>query len=379
MIDESLDIAAVRRVRLSRVLAYLKVNGWEQFDEFPGRATLWRLKRDATGDDFEVLLPTDSSVKDFSARMVDLLGTLAAAEGRSVGGVLATLITPIDAMNVQIEREDTDDGTISLSDGARAFQGVKELFHAAAASLEEPRAFYSARSGGDAAKFLRSARLGQTQRGSYVIAVQTPIPETLFHSQVEPIERRVLRRLVSGIGAARDAAYEGTEEAFKARVVSGVSANLCLALAKFGGGKRFRAVTLRFNWAWTLPVPQGEVRDYRFTPPLIDAIREGGERLKFIEPKKEFILVGKVKRLEHEGEAEGTIAIEGQVDHKVRRVTLVLQGEDHEKAIQAYQSQELVRCLGELVRHGRSYHLVGAKRFGFVLPDTEPQREPEPA
>lgn len=377
MMDQSLDIAAVRRVRPARVVAYLKFNGWEQFDEFPGRATLWRLKREETGEDFEVLLPTDLALKDFSARMVDLVSTLAAAEGRSIGGVLTTLVSPLDSMNVQIERDDTDDGTISLVDGARAFQGVKELLHAAAASLEEPRPFYSTRSGGDAAKVLRNARLGQTQRGSYVISVQTPVPDTLFNEQLEPIERRVLRRLVSGVGAARDAAHEGTEEAFKTRVASGVSANLCLALAKFGGGKKFRAVTLRFNWAWTYPIPQGELRDYRFTPPLIDAIREGGERLKHVEPNKEFILVGKVKRLEHEGETAGTIAIEGQIDHKVRRVTLVLQGEDHDKAIRAYKSQELVRCLGELIRHGSAYHLIGARKFGFVLPDNE--REPEPA
>jgi hypothetical protein len=373
MMDQSLDIATIRRIRPARVASYLKVNGWEQFDEFPGKATLWRLKRDATGDDYEVLLPSDLALKDFSARMVDLVHTLAAAEGRSVNGVLATLITPIDSMNVQIERDDTADGTISLSDGARAFQGVKELFHAAAASLEEPRPFYSTRSGGDAAKLLRSARLGQTQRGSYVISVHTPLPETLFHSQVEPIERRVLRRLVSGVGAARDAANEGTEEAFKTRVVSGVSANLCLALSKFGGGKQFRAVTLRFNWSWTHPVPPGELREYRFTPPLIDVIREGGERLKSVEPNKEFILVGRVKRLEHEGETAGTIAVEGPVDNKVRRVILILNGDDHDTAIRAYKSQELVVCTGELVRHGSVYHLIGTKNFGLVRRDNEPK------
>jgi len=87
--------------------------------------------------------------------------------------------------------------------------------------------------------------------------------------------------------------------------------------------------------------------------------------------------VGKVKRLEHEGAAEGTIAIEGPVDHKVRRVTLVLQGQDHDLAHRAYKSQQLVRCVGELVHHGAAYQLIGAKRFGLVLPDNEP--EPEPA
>ena len=110
---------------------------------------------------------------------------------------------------------------------------------AAACSLREPQALYRAGANKEAADLLSRVRLGQTEQGSFVVALVISIPPpipTLFGDSEEfdaPIERRMTTRLIEALDAARSATEStvaGDGEAFARVVDKGVSANLCEAL-----------------------------------------------------------------------------------------------------------------------------------------------------
>ncbi len=356
----------MRLMRPAVVEEYLSAQGWEKFDEIGKRASLWRLKRDTNEDSYEVMVPIEPALRDFNARMWDVFTTLAAAEGRAPEHVVGTILNPVDAVQARIEREDNEDGTISLVEGARAFSGLKDVFAAAAASLENPRAFYPNKPKGDAARFLQRARLGQTQHGSYVISILAPHGTPLFPSNDETLERRVLRRLVQALHAARDAAEADTEEAFASRIDAGVSANLCDALARIGHGNSFRAFTFSVAWSWRAP-PKDEPRpQIRFVPTYISRLREGATRLKKARVIKDFFLFGEVYSLEHVGPGVGNIVVDAQVDGVTQKVSLRLVGEEHKLAVKAYDERIPVGCIGELTKLGRMFHLQGPRKFGLL-------------
>ena len=105
-------------------------------------------------------------------------------------------------------------------------------------------------------------RLGQTDQGSFVVTLLTPVVPppmpALFEDPDDhnaPIARRTTRRLVEALTAARQAAERmatGDDGAFEETVASGVSANLFEALVRII--EPFPTLDVGVLWARTRPV-----------------------------------------------------------------------------------------------------------------------------
>ena len=109
--------------------------------------------------------------------------------------------------------DDDDNGSVAISDGIDLMVGARDMILAAACSLEEPRRLYRAGANQEASQNLKQLRLGQTEQGSYVVTMLTPvIPPPMQHglasdieSNDDPFERRMTKRLVDALIAARTA------------------------------------------------------------------------------------------------------------------------------------------------------------------------------
>jgi len=112
---------------------------------------------------------------------------------------------------------------------------------------------------------MRRVRLGQTEHGSFVVTMMTPVPPMLQYPlldrtwvdfEEEPYERQVTRRLVGALEASRDAAekvHSGDDAtAFENAVSAGVSANLCNAVSKLLYGSS--GLEISVSWAKTRPL-----------------------------------------------------------------------------------------------------------------------------
>lgn len=87
------DPVALRQLRPANVAEYLASTGWKRVRDIGHRASAWQRLDERTGRTFEVLLPLDSNLDNFVARMADVLEALEAVEGRSAAEIWVALTT----------------------------------------------------------------------------------------------------------------------------------------------------------------------------------------------------------------------------------------------------------------------------------------------
>jgi hypothetical protein len=251
MIDARVTDAAALAARSPSELAfYLRSRGWT-LRHYDGTAAFWSLVVD--DDDFEVLQPLESGIRDYSSRVRDLLQVLAVVETRSELDILRDISNAsIDVHSVRTFPGEMQPGTIGLDDAVAALESLRNLVVAAAyaVSATQPRAVQPARKPAEVLRFLRDIRLGPTSEGSFIFTVQTLVPPRLTAGKpslfemdatkrepAEPYERRVSLMIYDAARAAHDAANDALINAdgldgFTRRVPHGISANLCEALVQ---------------------------------------------------------------------------------------------------------------------------------------------------
>ncbi|MGL4550284.1 MAG: hypothetical protein ACRC33_03770 [Gemmataceae bacterium] len=180
------DADAVKAIQPSDAALYLRSHGWQQRPGPMPHASVWGLTRG--GDEFEALLPMDVEFRDYALRMGDLLGVLAAAEGRSQGQVYADpLPVGFDVLRIRIADPELSDGTMPIEEHAQIAQKARDLILAAACAATERRAVWHTRKPAQAVEFVRLVRVGQSERGSYVLTVNSRVTPRL-HADLEAFD-----------------------------------------------------------------------------------------------------------------------------------------------------------------------------------------------
>ncbi|CAN5177861.1 hypothetical protein BH10PLA2_BH10PLA2_40300 [soil metagenome] len=137
---------------------------------------------------------------------------------------------------------------------------------AGACAAVQPKPYYSRRGPEEANRFLRGLRMGQTERGSFVLTVYTPVSPSLQSNQFNlfgepepPFERRAVTRLASALVALRRATDEALKapntEIFQKVVGAGVSGNMCSAIVGMNGPNVQPADELRLSFTYARSRP----------------------------------------------------------------------------------------------------------------------------
>ena len=88
--------------------------------------------------------------------------------------VYRSLVTA-DRDVIRVRAAGSDDGSVMLNDGVDLIRGARDLLLSAACSLREPRPVYRAGANREAADLLKQVRLGQTDQGSFVVTLLSPV------------------------------------------------------------------------------------------------------------------------------------------------------------------------------------------------------------
>ncbi|MBO2462681.1 hypothetical protein [Actinomadura violacea] len=360
------------------VRAYLSNNGWAAYDRI-GSSRLWAVSEGER--DFEVVVPQDRDARDYELRMINLLQVLTEAEGRSRGQILRDLTTVNVDRNHLRTQPPAPSGSISVADGAAAYEGVRELLIAGAyAVLSEPAIRLPRRKLAQVEEFPKKARLGPAEAGSYIISIEVPLEEedgALF-SVAQPLGRRVMLRLYSAIQAAHAASTEALEtselDPFADRVGEGISAQLCRALGRFGGAEQDHPFEMRF--AWALRTPTGiATPPVRFDAAMASVLAQAGEDLGATDRvDRDAVVVGTVWRLQRVRPTDdGWIIVRGtntaSEDRQRRLVRVPLPPEDFNQALQASRDGRPVRIIGTLARTGRRTEFTFVRDFSITSTD----------
>jgi len=305
-----------------------------------------------------------------------LLQVLAAAEGRSQSQIFSDLLTTTsDVVRIRIADADLTDGTLPIEQHAQIAQKARDLMLAAACAATEPRPVWHTRKPAQAVENVRKVRIGQSERGSYVITVISRIPpllrtqENLFGEDT-PYERLVTQTLAESLReldrAAEQAAIRQDVVAFDEAVSKGVNANLCDAVVGLWGGEESqRNMEFSFSWSPARP-PSAELpRRVSFAADRIPLIREAARVMRERSPVTDFELQGAVVKLERaEGAPTGKVTVMGLMDERQVRVTLEIADAPYHLAVQAHDQGKTFRACGTLKKEGRSLVLQDPRDIG---------------
>lgn len=362
------DAEAVRAIRPVDAALYLRATGWERQDFKDSRASRWSLGQ---GDSqFEVLLPMDIQVGDYALRMGELLTVLAVAENRSQSLVYNDLLTvTADVIRIRVDDPELLDGSLPIEQHVQLAQKARDLVVAAACAATERRPVWHKRKPSQAMDHVRRVRIGQSERGSYVVTVISRVTPVL-HSQGEqlfeidePFERQVTLTLARSLQAldraAGMAALTQQMDVFDEAVSEGVNANLCDAVVGlWGGDDAQRNLEFAFSWSAARPVDPKVVRRVAISSDRVPVIREAGTQMRERAPLPEFDVSGPVIKLERaENATIGRATLFGLVDERQVRIAVDLDAERYHDAVTAHDSGRTIRMRGTLVREGRGYVL----------------------
>ncbi|WP_147094947.1 hypothetical protein [Roseovarius sp. TE539] len=322
----------------------------------------------------EVFAPGSTHLRDYAQSVAALIATIAESEDRDEISVFRDLAAS-DRDLIRFRAPEADgDGSIDLIRGVDLVQQSKDAVLAAACSTVSAQRFFRSGSNARATEYLETVKLGQTEHGSFVVTLYSPVPPSLDDGkqkefwpelESEPFGRKVTRTLVMAMDALLDAVAEvgrGSDiEAFERVVSSGVSANLCSAVSKFisdGEGLDFS-----LSWARTRPTPESRFRRL-FSQSDAEILSEAARILKDRQPFKNEVLSGYITGLNREiAPTQGRVKLRTWVEGSPRSVTVELPAQLYSRAIEAHDSKAEVQIEGDLEFRGQRWHLVSPRNL----------------
>ena len=376
------DPVALRALKPLELTAYLRSKGWRWKADLHGKGSLW-VWRSPEGREFDVALPSKREVGDYALRISELIHTVAEAESRSQLDVLRDVETAAaDVIRVRASSQEAAAGSLPLERGVAFIERCRDLVLAAACTALDKRAYFAKRKPQQAMDYLTNVRMGQTERGSFVLTMLSPVPPALTPSQgsfftaepPEPYERQVVRTLIDALdalgGAAREAAAHGGMEPFQQAVSRGVSANLCEAVIGLSAVDSGEGLDVNVSWSPSRPAGNGALARVQLGGDSIPIIREAARQFRETAPAEDLAIEGVVTRLDRGADAtEGDVTIAANVEEHLRRVVVRLAGDTYSQAVKAHDNRQTVKCTGDLVKEGRGYRLQNPRYFEVVLQD----------
>lgn len=368
------DMDALTAISPASLAAYARVMGWEKTEPYGAHSDVY-----SANDLPEIILPRTQNLGDYATVVSQLIGIFSSVANYDEISVYRDLTTA-DRDVVRVRAHGNYDGNIAVNIGVDMLSGARDMLLAAACSLDDPQPLYRSGANKDAREYVNRIQLGQTEQGSFIISLLTPVvsPFTLqqpalfdyegetAHYQ-EPIERRMtihLAETLEAVRAATERTVIGESNAFSEAVRQGVSANLCEALVKLIDP--FPALDVSVSWAWTRSINK-QRSSVRFASSDVPILRDAAQSFRNSTPRLDERLFGYVQRLKRdERETEGTITLRAPIDRNTYSVTAVLNQRDYQQAIRAHESKSLVIVEGDLERVNNRWHLTNAKIASVV-------------
>lgn len=358
------------RVDYLDVRAYLEARGWVRA---PSRRSYAAIYRSGREPDAEVQVPLDRDLADYADAMVVIARRLATVERRSAESILHDLLQPRrDLLRFGLEGDAMRDGGVGLVDGLDLVNGVRKALLASACSVKRPRTFHPRLGLAEADAFVRQCRMGQTEVGSFVLTVETPLDiggqqpldGATFGRQTATLLLQSVAWLAASVRAGEP--QRVLEPVHGAPVLS---ANLCEALVEMMPADESADLRLRSSWSPLLPVGPDIASEVHVDRNMYESIERVAHQLRPTRESQPDQFVGKVVELMggpgDQGEVEGPVVLQVQVDDELLKTRVMLGPQDYRKAASAHLEQLHV-TVGGILRRGPRVHWI-EKLSGFEI------------
>lgn len=326
---------------------------------------------DSPDGSLRVWVPMSGGItEDYAVSMSRLLSSLSSYEDRSQIDIIEDFdVFPIGDV-VRVGSEDPFDrmsSSLSLTTATRLIEKARQtlIVGASVASSDKNRAYFGSRKPDAALNFINDVRLGQTERGSYIIKVISPLPKELLNKQatlpsipkIPPFQRQAVEKTFIGLNSLKEVLMETHKrgrfffDPFYERISDGVNADLCEALLGKGDNRDNSPLNFSVSWSpsFVINIQESIPVKITFEPKYYDYIEEAAKEFRKKEPE-EVVFTGYVVELHKEHEnGDGDITVATHLDDKRRKIRMMLSSNDYKLATQAHDKWLEVKIKGVLV------------------------------
>jgi hypothetical protein len=375
-----LDEVALRAISPTALRAYLLYEGWRRLESFGQYSEVY--VNATEGDRKEILVPVSAEIADYASAISQAIRLVSSVESRDEITIYADL-TRADRDVIRIRAPDADDdGSIRVDNGVEIVHRSRDMLASGACAAIETRRAYHLGKVQVAQDYMRRVRLGQTEHGSFVVALLAPIPPALsLSAQIpfwpemgeEPYERQVTRVLSQSLRAAQDAIMASNRgdgaSAFNEAVSSGVSANLCEAVASIID--QANSAEISVTWAKTRPAPIAR-EQVVLSKTDGEILREAARQFLLKEPRRDERIIGYVTNLRRqEDQFDGRITIKAIVDGKAKSLIADLSKTEYEIALRAHEIQAPITILGDIETEGQRWRLRDGRDIRIIEDESD--------
>ncbi len=362
-------VKPINDLTFNQIKGYLVSTGWVEDGEIGSITTVWH-RPSIENSEFEILLPEDASIKDYTDRILDIFYVLSEYENRNKLSIVEEISHLYsDLIRVRVVHDDVANGTTPLEDGVLLIEKSRELISSAALSTLSRKKYFSGNRPQEAVDFIGKARLGQTEVGSYVINILLPIEKpapNLFEST--SFTRCVMTTFTKSLKAL-DTVVEQlkTNESMSLldeSINEGVSANLCDALIGLSGDQKSRDVEISISLSKTESSEIDTNFKYKLPSGSSQYLEKASEYLKENYVINHVTITGMVKKLDRTpGEKAGTVSVLAFVGNRERNVYFELSPQEYLDAIHAHENKQMVEYKGDVYISPRSAKLINGHDF----------------
>jgi hypothetical protein len=365
------DDAALAALSPRDIAGWLRMRGFANSGQYGEYGAVFARIED--NETTELILPLSPKARDFARRMAELVADLSTALERPPTDILTELtLAPFDV--IKVRSPDADDyGSIGLSTGIDLHQEARNIVLSAAntAASPLPRRSWRGRRFDEVSDYLQNVRLGQSQRGSFVLNLLSPwdfTPDSppMFELGDETFGRRVTMSLATALNAAEAAMRRAPTEGIRPLVEAyklGVSANLCSALAKLA--REGDGVSVSVDWS---PVrPNSMIANISLKREDASLLVEASKELSRQEPEPDFSLEGLVASIKEAPELfNGNAVIEMSLGGTIRRVHIHFGENERSLIYDAAKEKKWIRVVGDLEREGQRLKLLNPRDIAVI-------------
>jgi hypothetical protein len=353
------------RIGYQEVREYLKHRGWVSVPSRRSHVAIFRSPGDGK---FEVLVPLERELADYSDAMETIARRAGEFEGRSASAVLHDFLQPRrDIVRFALDGQATADGTIGLLDGLGMLSGAKKSLLASACSAKRPAKFHARMALAEADAFVHGCHLGQTEIGSFVLTVETPHDTGSAVVVGSSFGRRATEYLFASVGRLADAIRQDTVPfLLEAETGAIVSANLCEALVELMPKDESADLRLSSTWSPLLPQNKDIPSVVRIDRDMYESIEEIGQKLRPSDAPLPATFIGFVTELAGGFLPEGEVKLRVIVDEEMLEARAFLTRIDYQTAAQAHLTEQAVSVHGVLHRGRRAHHIKDVTSFAVL-------------
>ncbi len=250
----------IKDIDQQNFIRFLESKGWKQSVSFEDK-TYQYISPD---EKYSALILGNKHYSDYNKVLTESLKSVSEYLSINLESLLANLLYPAyDVLKWRISNESTTRGTISLESFPQLLDSIKNTFSSALKDIENPALKHFKVNTKDATNLFKDLQVGQTEIGSYVINILSPLGYyqwDLFDSNYEeyPKSRKVIEHILSNINlVSRDINSGNKDNIEKALEQTDFSVNFLesiLDIKKSVGDESF--IELQTDWSVYLPPSQ---------------------------------------------------------------------------------------------------------------------------